>query len=144
MKQSTIQSVGIIIFHKNDVLLVRHGKGSNHFEGVLGIPSGKIDAGENEVQAARRELQEETGLSCYTDDLIALPKSYRGTIEQKDGVNIFDWYVFMCKTYSGELKNSEETEPFWFPIDRLNELALLPNVKEAVRVAFGILSTRRS
>lgn len=94
-----IESVGIVVFNKDQVLLVRHGKSSMHFEGILGIPSGKIEKGESKTEAAKRELKEESGLNCALKDLISLSKSYQAQIEQKDGIKIFNWYVY--PSYSG-------------------------------------------
>lgn len=130
-----IESVGIVVLNKDQVLLVSHGKASNHFEGVLGLPSGKIEKGETKIQTAKRELEEETGLKCSLKDLISLPKSYQAQIEQKDGIKIFNWYVFLCKKYSGELATSDETEPFWVTIKDLGKFKLLPNVKNAIKAA---------
>lgn len=135
MTYPLIESVGIVVFNKDKVLLVSHGKASKHFEGVLGLPSGKIDPGEKAIETAKRELEEETGLKCNLKDLISLPKSYQAQIEQKDGIKIFNWYVFLCKKYSGELATSDETEPFWVTIKDLDNLKLLPNVKDAIKAA---------
>lgn len=85
-----IESVGIVVFNKDQVLLVRHGIASNYSEGILGIPSGKIENGESKIQAAKRELEEESGLKCDLIDLIALPKPFQAQIEQKDGIKIFN------------------------------------------------------
>ncbi|MGH8191461.1 MAG: ADP compounds hydrolase NudE [Rhodanobacteraceae bacterium] len=47
------------------VLLVReYGVGLDRYE--LGLPKGRIDAGENALQAANRELQEEVGFGART------------------------------------------------------------------------------
>ena len=135
MNYPLIQSVGIVVFDGENVLLVRHGKAAHHFEGVCGLPSGKVDPGEQTIDTAKRELQEETGLVCEINDLVPLPKAYQATIEQKDGIKIFDWYVFLCKKYSGSLKTSDETEPFWVPVSKLEEMELLPNVLDAVMKA---------
>jgi 8-oxo-dGTP diphosphatase len=130
-----IDSVGIVVFDKDQVLLVRHGVASNYSNKICGIPAGKIERGERDIESAKRELEEETGLKCQISDLISLPKFYQAQIEQKDGIKIFNWYVFLCKNYSGELKSSEETEPFWVNIKDLGNFKLLPNVKEAISSA---------
>lgn len=127
-----IQSVGVVVFEGNNVLLVKHGKGAAHLTGVYGLPSGKIEPGEEAINAAVRELREETGLDATSSDLILLPKVYRATIEQKDGVKVFDWHVFLCKKYSGNLRETDETKPFWISVDDLTTLVLLPNVEEAI------------
>ena len=132
MNLPLIQSVGVIVFDGNKVLLVKHGKGATHLTGVYGLPSGKIEPGEKNINAAVRELHEETGLVTTSTDLIPLPKVYRATIEQKDGVKVFDWHVFLCKKYSGNLRETHETKPLWISINELTTLILLPNVEEAI------------
>lgn len=130
-----VQSVGIVVFDGSKVLLVRHGTTASHFEGIMGLPSGKIDPGESAIQTAVRELREETGLVTAISDLSPLPHKFQATITQKDGTKIFDWYVFLCKKYSGEIKATSETTPFWYDVDSLSELALLPNVHDAILIA---------
>lgn len=131
MTHPILETVGIVAFNHNKILLVRNGVASNYKENICGLPAGKIDPGESVIEAAKRELEEETGLKCSLKDLISLPKSYQAQIEQKDGIKIFNWYVFLCKKYSGELATSDETEPFWVTIKDLDNLKLLPNVKDA-------------
>lgn len=132
MKLPRVACVGVVAFNAEKVVLVRHGKTAHHYEGVIGLPSGKIDPGETAIQTAKRELEEETGLKCSLEDLVPLPKDYQATIEQKDGTKIFDWQVFLCKKYSGSLRATDETEPFWKSTKELSTLELLPNVADAV------------
>lgn len=138
MNYPLVKCVGVVAFDGDNVLLVRHGKSAHHFEGIIGLPSGKIDPGESKISAARRELEEETGLRCELSDLVQLPQDYQATIEQKDGIKIFDWYVFLCKKYSGTLTSSDETEPFWVHVEDLKTLTLLPNVFEAIHLALTL------
>jgi bis(5'-nucleosidyl)-tetraphosphatase len=59
---NTIESFGIVPFLKEEggwkVLLILHREG-NHW----GFPKGKANPGETPLEAATRELKEETGLS---------------------------------------------------------------------------------
>ena len=48
---------GLCIVYDNKMLLVKHGK-----KGTLGIPKGEADEGEDLLDAAIRETQEETGI----------------------------------------------------------------------------------
>ncbi len=52
----------MILFRGDDVLLVRRGRPPNL--GAWSIPGGSQEVGETAEAAARRELSEETGLSC--------------------------------------------------------------------------------
>ena len=55
-----ICGVGIVVFHLQKVLLIRRGKPPR--QGEWSIPGGKQKLGETLQQAARREVEEETGL----------------------------------------------------------------------------------
>ena len=52
----------IICRNENRFLLVKRGK--EPLKGSLAFPGGGVEAGESAEEAARRELLEETGLSC--------------------------------------------------------------------------------
>jgi ADP-ribose pyrophosphatase YjhB (NUDIX family) len=55
---------GMLVLRGDDVLVVRRGHAPKR--GMLDIPGGFMDAGEEIEAAARRELREETGLSVRT------------------------------------------------------------------------------
>lgn len=61
---SGMGAVFIVAMHDDDtVLLVReYGVGLDRYE--LGVPKGRIDAGETALEAANRELQEEAGFGA--------------------------------------------------------------------------------
>lgn len=130
---SPIQTTGIILFYEGKVLLVRHLEGASHVTGAYGLPAGKIEDGESETYAAKRELEEETGLITSEADLVKLPKVYEATIQLKSVERTFIWHVFLCKKWTGKLKSSEETNPEWVPIENIKKYPLLPNVESAVK-----------
>lgn len=126
-----VPSAAILIIKDGKVLLVRHTEKAGHLTGVYGLPSGRIKSGETEKQAAVRELLEETGLSASEEDLTEFPDNYYvAEIDRKGSGKVkFGWRVFLCKNYSGEIKNSEETIPEWVKISNLEDYNLLPNTK---------------
>ena len=135
MDQSIIATVGVVVIKKDDpeaVCLVKHLALANHITGVYGLPSGKIEKNESPVDAAVRELHEESGLLSAPKHMVFL-KQYYAKIQQKDGMKRMTWDVYHCCSYQGELKESEETSPIWVKKINLSKITnFLPNVLEAI------------
>lgn len=132
-----ILTAHVLAFQNDNVLLVRHGEGAGHLTGVYGIPGGRLQEGEESKTAAARELQEETGLIVETSDLHEFANNqFTADIQRKDGeVKRYTMTVFYAETFSGELKESEETTPEWITIADLQTYNLLPNVQQAIENA---------
>ncbi len=130
----TIPAVAVLIIKDHKVLLVKHGEASGHINGVYGLPAGRLQKGETEKASAVRELSEETGLVILEDDLIEYQSNiFTAEVKRKAGkTELYAMKVFVCHTFSGTLRSSDETEPEWVEIARLDEYDLLPNVKDAV------------
>ena len=141
--QDKVKSVGVVAVSDNKVLLVQHTDEAEHLTGSYGLPSGRVEPNEADIDAARREFSEETGLSCDAGDLSEFPDNYfEASIPRKDGSGMyFAWRVFKVKKFVGEIKESSETIPEWIEIDMLyaleDENKLLPNTIEAVRAAIA-------
>ncbi len=63
-----IIGVGAVVWHGNDVLLIRRGKSPN--KGQWSLPGGAQDLGETLHDAVRREVFEETGITISEPILI--------------------------------------------------------------------------
>lgn len=127
-----ISTVGVVVIQGEKVLLIRHGDGAAHLNNTYGLPAGRIDEGETEKQAAKRELFEEAGLVVGEDDLIEIAKVWSAIIQTKYGVKEFSLKVFVTKVYQGEVTASVEGAPEWIEIVSIGELNLLPNVADAI------------
>ncbi|HAV14932.1 MAG TPA: hypothetical protein DCX25_01230 [Candidatus Pacebacteria bacterium] len=133
-----VQSIGVVVFNGDAVLLVRSGPTASHFEGKNGLPSGKVERDETNEEAAVRELSEETGLITSIEDLHPI-KTFTATIEQKQGPVTFVWHTFLCTKYEGTLSSSKETTPYWVKIGELSKIKnLLPNIETAVELAKSV------
>lgn len=92
------KSCGFYIINKNNELLITHpylGKGN----GSWGIPKGKIDGGETKLQAAFRELQEETGLTIDDCDFVSLYKLPSRRYKSKNKI-LYSWLMICDNFYS--------------------------------------------
>lgn len=85
------ESAGILVyrFHKNlpEVLLVHPGGPfwATKDLGAWSIPKGEFEADENPLDAAKREVKEETGLKIQGDFIELTP------VKQKSGKIVFAW-----------------------------------------------------
>lgn len=134
VKLKVIPTIAVLSYKNDEVLLVRHGEKASHLTGTYGLPSGRIEDGEDDKTAAEREFKEETGLEITKEDLIDYPRNtYYANIERKGGeITNFSWHVFIAKKFSGQLKESDETKPEWFALSEIRRLNLLPNVGRAI------------
>ncbi len=99
------------------VLLIRRGK--DPFAGKWALPGGFVDAGERLIDAARRELKEETGVEV-------------GDLEQLHAAGDPDrdprgWtvsVVFFARTDVLDAKGMDDaSDAKWFPLDKLPPMA---------------------
>ena len=130
----TIKTIGVLTFRNNlaELLMVRHTKKAEHISGRYGVPAGRQNPGETDIQTALRELHEETGFTAQSEDLIELPTVYNEIIPTKEGPKPFSMKVFLCKNLTGKSKDSEENLVEWVSIDGVKTLNLLPNIENIV------------
>ncbi|MBP6913303.1 MAG: NUDIX hydrolase [Candidatus Levybacteria bacterium] len=139
-----ISTVAALAFKDDKVLLVRHGEAAHHLTGVYGLPGGRLDEGENLLDGAAREFQEETGLIADKSSMVQIPISYEAEIPRKGGeILSTSWSVFLVKNYQGDLldsKDTDETIPEWVEVGSVAELNLLPNTEDAIKEGQQILN----
>ena len=120
---------GIVLGDGGTIALVRNRKDTLWF-----FPKGHVDAGESLEEAARREIQEETGLSSleYIDAL----GSYTRPKIEKDGTNSttvqkeIHMFLFSSEPHATLTPSMEIVEATWCSLSRItNELE---NTKDKV------------
>ena len=139
MSEKVIPTSGAVIFNEQgEVVLVEHGTGAGHLDGRFGLPAGMIEDAETALDAAVREVQEETGLVIPKDKFQKLPTIYSARIDVKSGIKDFSLEVFTTQIAGGGLKDSKEGKPKWVKLDALPQLTLLPNVLNAIKEAASL------
>lgn len=136
----TIPTIGVLVISEDKVLLVMHKPKAAHLTGTYGLPAGRLEENELEIDGAARELKEETGLEVVKDDLLHLPHVFFADIPRKGGeIAHMKWDVFVAKKFAGRLKESDETIPEWIPIKEVSQLNLLPNTENAIKEGLQLL-----
>ena len=101
---------------------------------MLEIPRGGRRKGETSVQAAVRELQEETGIEATAEQMIPL-----GTLHPDDAILAYgvDLFAFRSETRFEKLTDSsgETEEQVILPLEKLNEKILKGEVTDSFTLA---------
>lgn len=127
-------TVAGLAFDGDKVLLVKHGEAAHHLTGIYGLPGGRLEFGEELLDGAAREFQEETGLIPDKSSMLKIPTVFEAEIDRKGGelLKTF-WHVYLVRRYSGTLISSDETIPEWVPLSSVKHLHLLANTLQAIQ-----------
>lgn len=133
--------VGVMIIKENKILLGLRNpdkvKASSELQGqgTWTMPGGKVEFMEKLVDAAKRELEEETSLKATKLDFLCISDDMTDTVH----------YVtigFIAKEYTGEIKTMEpETilEWKWFDLNNLPKNLYKPSQKCIEKYKKGII-----
>ncbi|XP_008278592.1 oxidized purine nucleoside triphosphate hydrolase [Stegastes partitus] len=102
----------VLVVQPGRVLLgmKKRGFGAGKWNGF----GGKVQHGETIEDGARRELQEESGLTVDVLEKVGNIK-----FEFVGEVELLDVHVFRADAYNGEPTESEEMRPQWFECDKI-------------------------
>ncbi|XP_070617461.1 oxidized purine nucleoside triphosphate hydrolase [Erythrolamprus reginae] len=102
----------VLVMQPQRVLLgmKKRGFGAGLWNGF----GGKVQLGETVEQAARRELQEESGLTVDT-----LQKMGQITFEFVGNSELMEVHIFRADSFHGSPTESDEMRPRWFDVDQV-------------------------
>ncbi len=109
----------LLVNNKGQTLLQKRSKDKVFYPNYWGVCSGHVDAGEELIHAALRELEEELGIKCNPEDLHILEEKELNIIDINSNVRRF--YYTYCDKKEDEfiIQESELTEVKWYDIDEL-------------------------
>ena len=121
--------VGVIVFHDQEVLLVKRNKEPN--KGQWSIPGGKQMIGETAIDAAKRELLEETGVKVNQLLLVDVVDAIIPDVEGKIKYH-YTLVDYMGQWQSGESRPGDDAQEVrWV---RLNELSLYSLLEKTMNI----------
>jgi ADP-ribose pyrophosphatase YjhB (NUDIX family) len=105
--------------------------------GLWALPGGAQDIGESVVQAARREVYEETGVDVEITGLSGIYSDPQHVIAYDDGEVRQEFSLcFYAKPLGGELRSSSESkEARWVSPDSLQDLKIHPSMRLRINQA---------
>ncbi|MFI8504797.1 NUDIX hydrolase [Streptomyces sp. NPDC085524] len=78
--QALVASCVMLLDEQDRMLLLRYGPGQEEASGTWWLPGGMLDAGENPWPAARRELDEETGIVLDSEPCLLIGIDHRADV----------------------------------------------------------------
>jgi ADP-ribose pyrophosphatase YjhB (NUDIX family) len=129
---SVVPSANVIaVNHQGEILLIRRTDNGN-----WAVPGGGMDLGESITDAAVRETQEETGITCEITGLVGIYTNPRHVIRYTSNNEVRQEFsiVFTARPVAGELRpSSESSEPQWVSPAVIPDLLMHPSMRQRIQ-----------
>ncbi|MBI2047522.1 MAG: NUDIX domain-containing protein [Parcubacteria group bacterium] len=123
------KSAGGVVLNKEGKVLVVNQKGTS-----WSLPKGHIDEGETTLEAAKREIYEESGIKKlkFIQELEVYDRYKIGKHGGEDRLELKTIFMFLFKTIQYDLKpiDSDNPEARWVSKEKVSELLTHPKDKE--------------
>lgn len=127
---------GVAIQNRSILLALKKG---GCYKGLLDLPGGGVEFGENAEETLRREVREEVGMTFETMEYISNLSHTRDVLEVKDPFSFHQ--LGQCYRITG-LKTIDgapcEEEFAWYPIDSLDSSNLTPFAQHILMLEKGL------
>lgn len=124
-------AVTVLVFRGDRILSMQRAASQSAGPGLWEGVSGRVRPGEHPLDAARREVHEETGLRVRVDQR---PIASYAAQRKGEPMTVI---VFRAEHHAGEVEISEEHDAFhWCTLDDLSELGVPRLLIEAARRAW--------
>jgi len=132
------QGASVAVFDKKRVLLVKRGK--EPLKGYWSLPGGAIETNETPMEAAVRELREETRLVVSEPAFVTKFRAHRivdgRTVSSKVEIN-----VFVTASFSGTAVASDDAADLaWATFEELEDYLLTPRAGEVIEMARRVMA----
>jgi 8-oxo-dGTP diphosphatase len=129
--------VGAVVLHEGRVLLVRRGRAPAL--GLWSVPGGLVELGETTVDAARREVEEETGLDVRIAGLVGV---FDRVTRDADGRVRYHWvlvdYLAYPQSNDTITAGSDAAEVRWVTIDEVERLPITEGLADMIKRAAAL------
>jgi 8-oxo-dGTP pyrophosphatase MutT (NUDIX family) len=129
---SVVPSANVIVVNdQGEILMIRRTDNGN-----WAVPGGGMDLGESITDAAIRETQEETGITCKITGLVGIYTNPRHVILYTSNGEVRQEFsiVFTGRPVGGELRPSgESSEPQWVPLATIPSLQIHPSMRQRIQ-----------
>jgi 8-oxo-dGTP pyrophosphatase MutT (NUDIX family) len=129
---SIVPSANVIVVNDHgEILMIRRTDNGN-----WAVPGGGMDPGESITDAAIRETQEETGITCTITGLVGIYTNPRHVILYTSNGEIRQEFsiVFIARPVDGQLRPSSETsEPQWVHPAAIQGMPMHPSMRQRIQ-----------
>jgi len=118
----------VFLFKNHEVLLIKNIKRGRFGFGKWNGLGGHIEKGENPIEAAKREVLEESGISIRNLEL-----DYITLLDSDDRVGIC-LFIFHGYVNNKKFINADEGDLCWIAIDKLNQIDCVVDAARLIKL----------